>query len=376
MEFRYKDTCQLKNADLNAAAAPLVSYTQTFDESFARLPRDEKTLRETEAAAKKVVAPSLRHILLIGIGGSNLGAKAIYDALYGAFDALETARFPKMLFADTVDPEYGNRLQKFLNGARPEELLAIAVSKSGATMESVENLKLAPAGASIVFITNRGSVWWKEAETRGALCLEIPKDVEGRFSVFSAAGLFPLRSAGIDITALREGAARVAPVDALPSAATLYLHYRNGKNIHDTFFFHPELESLGKWYRQLLAETCGKDGKGITPTTSVGTTDLHSVGQLYLGGPHDKVTTFVTTKTSHEVSAIYEGVKKTYLNHGIPFMEAVLPDLSPRSLGAFMQFKMYEVVFLAKLLGVNPLDQPDVEVYKNAARTILQDPIS
>ncbi len=372
MEFRYKGTCRLAEDAIHSAAAPLLSYAKTFDEPFARLPRDKQVLRAIEAAAKKVIAPSLRYILLIGVGGSNLGAKALYDALYGAFDALEPARFPKMLFADTIDPDYNGRLQRFLKHARPEELLVIAVSKSGTTMESVENLTRMPADAPTIFITDRGSPWWKEAETRGAPRLEIPKEIGGRFSVFSGAGLFPLRAAGIAIASLRDGAAEVAPADALVSAATLYLQYRNAKNIHDTFFFHPELESLGKWYRQLLAESVGKDGKGITPTISIGTADLHSVGQLSLGGPRDKVTTFVAAPASPEMSAMYEGVKKTYRDRGIPFMELLLPDLSPRSLGAYMQFKMYEIAFLAKCMGVNAFDQPDVEAYKNAARALLR----
>ena len=368
MEFRYQDTCGLKKIDLDAAAAPIRAYAQSFDEPFALLPADEKLLRDIEAIAAKTVSASVRYILLIGIGGSNLGAKAVYDALYGSFDTLEPARFPKMLFADTMDPEYNDRLARFLKTIPREELLVIAVSKSGTTVESAENLKFAPAETPIVFITDRGSPWWEEASARNAERLEIPKEIGGRFSVFSSAGLFPLRAARIDIAAFRNGAAAITAANALFSAAALFLHSQQGKNIHNTFFFHPELESLGTWYRQLLAESIGKNGKGITPTVSLGTTDLHSVGQLYLGGPRDTITTFVNAPTNRAMTAIYEGVKKTYQNRGIPFMEILLPDLSPHSLGAFMQFKMMEVVLLAKLLNVNAFDQPDVDAYKTAAR--------
>ncbi len=171
------------------------------------------------------------------------------------------------------------------------------------------------------------------------------------------------------------------------------------------FLFAPCLESLGKWYRQLLAESIGKefdrDGKvvhcGIMPTVSIGSTDLHSMGQLYLAGPNDKMTTFVSVqnhtrsvsipkkgvfnglvegiygKTSTEImNAILKGIKRTYQKKKIPFCEIVLDDISPKSLGEFMQFKMMEVMFLGELFNVNVFDQPNVESYKIETKRILK----
>ena len=187
------------------------------------------------------------------------------------------------------------------------------------------------------------------------------------------------------------------------SAAVLFENFRMGKTINDNFIFHPELESLGKWHRQLMAESLGKgtEGEGgtvrvgITPTVSLGSIDLHSLGQLYVAGPRDKFTTFVWSASQDRsgvstervfpalapevkgksfaeiMRAIYEGVKKTYIREGLPFVEIVLKDTSPYSLGEFMQFKMIETMFLGRLLDVNPFDQPNVESYKVETKKLL-----
>ncbi len=228
----------------------------------------------------------------------------------------------------------------------------------------------------------------------------------------SAVGLFPLAKAGINVTALVDGARKmrdrclssdIQENPAMMSAAILFAHYHAGRMINDNFIFHSELESLGKWYRQLLGESIGKehdrDGKvvriGITPTVSIGSTDLHSVGQLYLGGPKDKLTTFISAeygkrgstitqevfagvgegiagkKPADVAEAILKGVKIAYEKKGLPFMEILLSDITPASLGAFMQFKMMEMMYLGKLFNVNPFDQPNVESYKIETKNIL-----
>jgi len=189
---------------------------------------------------------------------------------------------------------------------------------------------------------------------------------------------------------------------AIQSAAVLANAMRDGKTINDNFVFNSELESLGKWYRQLMGESVGKEndlgGKkvntGLTPTVSVGSTDLHSVGQLYLGGPLDKITTFIYStdtsralnvptertfpavvemingvSTSDIMNAILGGVKIAYNKKQIPFMEVQFEEITPYELGAFMQFKM---MYLGKLLNVNPFDQPNVESYKIETKQLLE----
>jgi glucose-6-phosphate isomerase len=217
---------------------------------------------------------------------------------------------------------------------------------------------------------------------------------------------------GIDIGSLRRGAVTVLDAClsengdniAARSAAVLALQQQNGYRINDNFFFHPELESVGKWYRQLMGESVGKEKSlsgevvhaGITPTVSLGSTDLHSVGQLYLGGPKDKLTTFISSRQSADVIvptermlpelvpaisgksataimfAILEGVKIAYQKAGLPFMEVVLDAIDEESIGAFLQFKMLEMMYLGQLLGVNSFDQPNVESYKIETKRLLE----
>ena len=184
---------------------------------------------------------------------------------------------------------------------------------------------------------------------------------------------------------------------SLISACLTYLHHQHGRSIHNTFLFSPKFEALGKWYRQLMGESIGKDGKGITPTVSIGSTDLHSVGQLYLGGPKDKTTTFIYTQRSGEdvivpqqthlgliemiqgksisslMRAIVYGTKRAYKKQKLPYMEIILESISVAEIATFMQFKMVEMMYLGKLFGVNTFDQPHVELYKTETKRILEE---
>ena len=263
----------------------------------------------------------------------------------------------------------------------------------------------------VVIITDDGSALMQAAQAQNITCLAIPKLVGGRYSVLSAVGLFPLASVGVDIAALRKGASDILDHClqhdniASASANTLFTQKTQGKTINDNFFFRPELESVGKWYRQLMGESVGKersiDGEivhtGITPTVSLGSTDLHSVGQLYLGGPKDKLTTFVSSAKSAEITvptervfndlipmitgkqasqimhAILEGVKIAYGHADLPFMEITLDAVDEHSLGAFLQFKMLEMMYLGLLLRVNTFDQPNVESYKVETKRLLSE---
>jgi glucose-6-phosphate isomerase len=242
----------------------------------------------------------------------------------------------------------------------------------------------------------------------------MPKLVGGRFSVFSAAGLFPLAALGVNIRDLLRGAQDMRLVClntdvtlnyATISACLLYQAYQDGLVVHDTFVFQSELESMGKWYRQLLGESIGKKlsgskegtSVGITPTVSVGSTDLHSVGQLYLGGHKRTFTTFlysdadapvytvpkerifptlapmITGHTTTDImSAILRGTTTAYRSERLPFVEMVMHGLTPYELGAFLQCKMMEVMYLGYLFGVNTFDQPAVELYKTETKRLLE----
>lgn len=426
MKFLYKNAViselslsqlLLKLQDYHSHLQRVVSSgTYDLKEGSLNLPSDVQLLKTVHDLVQEKITNNLKYIVVIGIGGSNLGTKAIYDALCGYYDLLEGSRFPKMIFLDTQDPDVLTKVCHLINNLTSKDQIIInAISKSGGTTETMANLEVLHATLSnkfgavsdrFVITTNNGSKMHNKAQDLSMKSLTIPETVGGRYSVFSAVGIFPLLCAGIDVEKLRNGAEKMREIcvnssvkksPAAQSAALLYHHSLEGKTINDNFMFLPQLESLGKWYRQLMGESIGKDGKGITPTVSIGSTDLHSVGQLYLGGPKDKITTFVYDEyenkemnvpeemifdlvpaikgksISNIMQAIVAGTKIAYKKQNIPYMEMVFDGVGEEELGVFLQFKMIEMMYLGKLFEVNAFDQPHVELYKIETKIILEE---
>ncbi len=371
MKLLYKQTARISEKDLEDIARGLESYIShlrkaasdsdySFNESSIFLPFDEEMIKTVLKVKDEYVTEKLKHLILIGIGGSELGAKAILDALPSPkieITYMDTIwRVPEIVFKN------------------PEEVLVTVVCKSGSTLETTRNMemlleKYPNLKTRLVYISSNPA---KDPK------LLIPEKVGGRFSVFSAAGLFPLAAAGVDIFGLLEGAMEARKYSltdtlednyALITAGLTFLHAKEGRDIKINFMFHPQLVSLGNWYQQLLAESLGKDGKGITPITSLGTVDLHSVLQLYLEGPHDKFTEFVYSPKdlTKEISRILEGVKNSYETRSLPYIDTLLDPISEKSLGHYMQHKMLEAMFLGKLFNVHTFDQPAVEEYRKFA---------
>ncbi len=297
---------------------------------------------------------TLKYFILVGIGGSNLGAKAVYDALKMPNDGR-----PELLCADTVAPVTRQRIIETIKGTPKEQILLNYVSKSGMTLESKENFEVLREYAGTVVDTYKD--------------FEFDKNIGGRYSVFTPVGTYPLQTLGFDADAFLKGKEAASTAEAEASAAWLFQQLEAGMAIHDLFIFNPELESLGKWYRQLMGESTGKEGKGFLPTVSVGSTDLHSMFQRYIGGPRNIATTFVRAHQPGDqtIAALYEATKTVYKTEGVPFQEYMMPALNEFEIGKFMQFKMYEIIHLAKLMGVNAFDQPLVELYKTEARRLL-----
>lgn len=411
--------------EYTAAAKKLSEYQQqlrmivkktdfTTPESSLCLPSDAKTQKDVASCIRATVHPNLRYIIVVGIGGSNLGTKAVYDALEGYNDVLASNRFPKILFVDTLQSEWIGHICALLSCIRnADEILLVIISKSGATTETIAATEvLLSAGKHvagimqrIIAITDENSLLWRKAHEYGWHTLAIPSLVGGRFSIFSSVGLYPLAAAGYDTEGLCKGALDMRKLclgkpfqnnPALFSAINLFLHNQKGFAVHDTFLFAPQLESLGKWYRQLLAESIGKDGIGIIPTISIGSTDLHSMSQLYLGGPKKIITTFVRIASKSKISvpvkgvlhdivqgigsrplsvimnALLKGTETAYRKASLPFSECELQTISEKELGAFFQWKMMEIMYLGQLFGINAFDQPNVESYKIESRKCLK----
>lgn len=401
--------------------AALLGYSD--DRAAINLPIDKKNLQNVKAIIKKKLKLAPSCLIVVGIGGSNLGTMAVQEAVLGKLYNLLNPKI-KILYADTVDSDSISDVIKLIAPSLKKggNVIINAISKSGGTTETIANFKVLinvlmkykrNYKTSVVVTTDKDSKLWNFAEQMGFSLLEIPRKVGGRYSVFSAVGLFPLGLIGINIDNLIKGAAfmrekclnsKLEDNPAARSAVLQYISYHKGKNINDFFLFSKDLESVGKWYRQLMGESIGKEFDkskrrvlhGITPTVSIGSTDLHSMAQLYLGGPYDKFTTFVKVENNNTkvkiphleeyhklVSEIHEktlkeimdailiGVETAFVKGKRPFTEVVLPDKSEFSIGQLLQFKMMEIMYLGFLLGINPFDQPNVESYKVETKKLL-----
>jgi glucose-6-phosphate isomerase len=388
------------------------------------LPDDRLMLGKVRQAIGEKLQLKPVYLIVVGIGGSNLGTIAVQEAVLGKLYNQLTAS-TKVLYADTVDSDGINDIITLVKPVleRGGNIVLNVISKSGTTTETIANAEVLidllqrhkkNYRNCISVTSDKDSELWNIAVREGFNVLEIPKKVGGRYSVFSPVGLFPLGLLGINIERLLDGAIymKEACIDtnieknpAAISATIRYLHYESGKNISDLFLFANDLESLGKWCRQLMAESLGKEFNkkgetvniGITPVISIGSTDLHSMAQLYLGGPYDKFTTFLSVENSNShinvptlkgysklvhgiqgkslesiMSAIVEGTKAAFRKGRRPFVEVKLPCKSEYPIGQFIQFKMIETIYLGYLLDVNPFDQPNVESYKEETRKILQ----
>lgn len=385
---------------------------------FMQLPFDDALFFDvnTLVKEKKALRPTL--CVIIGIGGSNLGTLAVLQALYGA-GMRKKGSAPRIAFADTVDTAH---IGSILETAEHElkqgcVVLVVVISKSGTTIETtaifdlffslLRSYRPHDFASCIVAISNFGSFLWNFASEYGISRLSIPEKVGGRFSLFSSVGLFPLGIMGIDLDELRSGARSIThsctTIDisqnhAALRALILYIQYQQGINIHDLFLFSPDLHGFGLWYRQLMGESIGKaldlSGAavhvGITPTVSIGSTDLHSVAQLYLGGPFDKITTFVTIENTQPdlliktsvsgledrsigmiMEAIIRATLHAYRIAKRPYMHVHCAKKSASIIGQLLQLHMIEMVYLGYLLRINPFDQPNVEGYKKETRQLL-----
>lgn len=338
----------------------------SMPEASVHLPFDESILKRVVEVCAPLGKEDTSAVIILGIGGSNLGTKAVYEAL-------REEDTPPFFFLDTCHTALFEEFKQFLNHRDAKKAVFFFVSKSGTTTETVvlrdwvrEYLE-----SKSWLVPER----WISITKGGELT--IPENVGGRYSVFSAAHLAPLYfllgETGLQnlVTGARELLQNLA--FSTVSAEVLFGAHENGFAVHDTFFFHPRLRVVGDWYRQLAAESLGKDEKGLLPTTSVGTVDLHSVAQLYFGGRKNILTSFVTVHESggKEFDAITEGVLRSYEKAGLPYLHWTLNALDPKTLGAFLQAKMLEVMLFASLLGVNAFDQPAVELYKDEVKKIL-----
>jgi glucose-6-phosphate isomerase len=343
-------------------------------EEFINLPFDEKNAANMAEAIKKLHGKNrqIKEAVIIGIGGSSLGTKAVYEALNPDYTGK-----PKLHFLDQINLKKIYQISNRFHNLNSQEGLVIVISKSGKTLETIKNYQLLKKALDkefkTVFITKKDSDLSKEE----GLKIYIPEKVGGRFSVFSAVGLFPLAMVNIEILEFLKGgmeaknSALAKNSTTLKAAINTWGNFQKGKEIYNIFVFSPELKALGSWYQQLLGESLGKNGKGLFPTVTEGSKDLHSLQQYFMEGKQNVQHEFlVSSEENHYQKEILNAVQETYSENDIPFKTTEIKGNNENSLGKFMQNKMIETLFLGKLMEVDPFGQPGVEGYKQKIRNL------
>jgi glucose-6-phosphate isomerase len=376
-------------------------------------------LVEIKRAALRLVERAT-DVVFLGTGGSSLGGQTLAQLAGHAVPGIGTLRAgPRIHFMDNLDPvTYGELLEKLPHATTHY----VAVSKSGGTAETLMQtmaalsaVKAAGQGSRIadffLGITEPARPGKRNGlrdllAAHNVAMLEHDPGIGGRFSVLTNVGLLPAAVLGLDLEAIRSGAARAlkpvldnkaaAEVPAALGAALAVTLAQSGKNISVLMAYADRLERFTRWYVQLWAESLGKDGKGSTPIAAIGPVDQHSQLQLYIGGARDKLVTVITTdaagqgpridaelaKLAHEdglggkhigdlVAAEGRATAETLAKNGVPVRTIHLPRIDEEHVGELLMHFMLETIIAAHLLGVDAFDQPAVEEGKVLAKKYL-----
>ena len=385
--------------------ARLTAALGTGRYAFLDQPDRSDDLAEIRAAAQRL--DGFATILLLGTGGSSLGARTLAALVDGGL-GLWPLGGRRLVVAENVDP-FG--FEKLLASLDLKRTGVLAVSKSGGTVETLAQLHALlphlPSGPGQICVVTEptGNPLGRLADRLGIPRVAHPPTLGGRYSVLSCVGLLPALLLGIDIAALRQGAraARDAALgDAQASmpaqgAALAVAARAEGYTQSVLCAYVDALGPFGQWYAQLWAESLGKNGRGTTPIRAVGTVDQHSQLQLWLDGPADKLVTIVSQTSlgkGHRMHAAALGdpalgyldgrtmgdvldvacraTAETLARRGRPVRLMAVERLDARSLGALLMQFMLETVIAADLFGIEPYEQPAVEDGKILARNYLQ----
>ena len=413
--------------------AGFIDLPQKMLDAYRRKGDASELGRTLRIAAR--VKENCDRVIVLGIGGSYLGAKALFDALCHTYHNEMPAKLrmgkPRIYFeGNNVDSDAVQELLELLENSciEPEEAAerwgVVVVSKSGGTMET--------AAAYRAFRTEMAKFYGPKSEwlkklivpvtgPKGKLrdlaraegiaeddILTIPDDIGGRYSVFTSVGLLPAAVMGLDVRAILLGAAAMTkrfleePFERNPvlqyAAVNHLLAAEFGKTTRVMAVWSRKLESIGFWYDQLLSESLGKMNKGATPITVVQTRDLHSRGQQHQDGVRDKVINNLIVRSQKHPAvmvgmsdrnedelnqfsrrgypdiqdAAFHGTNQAYLEAARPTADIVLPTLSEHTIGQLLQMLMLATVVEGRLAGINPYGQPGVEAYKQNMMKILK----
>lgn len=417
---------------------------QPLEAGFIDLPQkslDDHRRKAEASALGKVLAlagkmrDQVDRVVVLGNGGSYLGARALFEALRSAYHnelpAESRIGIPRVYFeGNTVDNDSLQELMELLQVScvdpemRPERWGLVLVSKSGDTLETAaayrvlrreateyygsKSARLRQLIAAVTGTSGRLRELLKAEGCPEENVLTIPDNVSGRFSVFTAAGLLPAALLGLDARALLLGASAMTrrfleePFERNPVLQYAGVNYlmteELGKPVRVLSVWSRKLEALGHWYDHLVAQSLGKQGRGPTPLTVVAPRDLHTRGQLHQEGPRDKLINNLVLKSPRTVpipigmadhneddlnalsrkgypdlaQAALQTTVQSYGEVARPTADLIMPTLSEHTMGQLMQMLMLATVMEARLMGINPYGQPGVESYRRRLTATLR----
>lgn len=379
---------------------------------------DADMLARLKADVARLAGKS-RLMVVIGIGGSYLGARMVIEALQSEFAAMQRGKAPYIVYAGhTLGEDYYSQLLSLLEH---EDYSVAVISKSGTTTEPAVAFRIVKAhlehkygrdeaSKRIVAITDaRRGALHEIAVQEGYPMYVIPDNVGGRFSVLTPVGLLPIAMTGFDIDKLLAGARDMRKLciaddtlegnPALMYAAVRNALYRKGKKVEMLVSCLPNLRYLAEWWKQLYGESEGKDGKGLLPHSLSITTDLHSMGQYVQDGERLMMETMLRVRRPNTTVAVprdeqnldginylcgkslteindcaAEGTIEAHVSGGVPVVELVVGSVDEYTLGQLIYFFEFACGISGYTLGVNPFDQPGVEAYKKNMFRLLGKP--
>ena len=407
-------------AQVEAAAQSLQNKTGLGNDflGWVDLPTayDKEEFSRIKAAAERIKVNS-DILIVIGIGGSYLGARAAIELLKSPLYNNMKKDTPDIYYVgNSINPAYLNEIIALCDG---KDFSVNVISKSGTTTEPAlafrifkkmveEKYGKEEAKNRIFATTDKARGTLKSlSDTEGYETFVIPDDVGGRFSVLTAVGLLPIAVAGCDIDALMKGAAKAQADfcadfdnnDCYKYAALRNILYRKGKSVEMLVSYDPSFVMMSEWYKQLFGESEGKDNKGIFPSAAVFSTDLHSMGQYIQDGARILFETVVDIKkpktdlfleadaenldglnflTNQNMSIVnrkaFEGTVLAHTEGGVPNIILELDDTTEESVGYMIYFFEKACAISGYVLGVNPFNQPGVESYKSNMFALLGKP--
>lgn len=345
---------------------------------WLELPRryDMGEFARIKEAAKKINEDS-EYLVCIGIGGSYLGHRAIIEALRPKSET-------KVVYAG--NSLSARELEYALDEVGDHDFSINVISKSGTTLEPARAFEVfkqkliekygEEEARNRIYATTDASkgTLHDEAEALGYTRFVVPDNIGGRYSVLTAVGLLPMLVAGVDVDKLLEGAAEAVETAVEPAVQYAYMRYALDAKKYDTEVFasfEPSTMYFNEWLKQLFGESEGKDRRGILPCSVIYSTDLHSLGQYLQDGRRNLFETIIDFPTDDMNAKVVSAVRIAHTEGGIPVLNISVPSFDEKGFGELIYFFELACAVSAKLIGVNPFDQPGVEAYKAELKKLL-----